>query len=345
MKHDIAPRVGRRARSIGLVDEAAALTWIGRWGYSSPKVIAALTSKGMVSKLMRSGFILAEKHQNKKNKAHYAIVLTKAGVSRALWLADCVRVDNTVAQIAVRRGFRMLLLDVMAAAPALGVVRSNDLNHDLKLQYYIAALIRAHGDKIGPAAFSMQIEATSMRTTRELERRVRRAGRRIADFEIRGQLLQPVNEQFGNFSLFLEFENSRKRSDEYDEILLDWNARIGNGSKSVFILCDTLELRNTWQALAWGREMVPVLEQDKAGRFVLDENGRRKPTGETKPLNLSKANFPIGVIDWPTVANFARSKREEFIESQAVDDYVSDESPRLQGHPSMKALLKSLARK
>lgn len=294
-RSNINPSGGRRARSIGLVHECAALTWIGRWCYSSAGTLAALTTKHLPARLVEAGLCKRTAMRNPLAVATYALTLTSKGARRAQELQAKIRADKTLETLAIERGFRSLLLDKSAPPARVSHVRHWTFNHDIRVQQCIAAYMRRYGDEIGESlGFGVRVDA--IRTTHELETGPRKKGARIADVKMRGTAQMDGLVQ-GMRDAYIELETSRKRTDEVDRFCLAWRDRLKNSTARLLLICGTQTLKNAWER-AFKRPVVPRYKKTETGRYA-------KVEGETAPMDYDPDNpshrLVIVYVDWDVI--------------------------------------------
>lgn len=277
------PKHGKLARSIGLIHEAAALSWLGRWGSSSPTIISLLTNKQTPARILAAKLVTRGATWNTNAPHSFTLTLNRAGTARALALQEKIRRSNDLCDLATARGFAPLLLDpAPIARPRVAKVRHWTLAHDLKLQWFLVVTFRSQcWQALGisrPAA---------MRTTSELERIPRRLGQRIADF-----MVSQDDDNGRKFRVWIEFENSRKRADEIDRFVRGWADVIATSQWRLLVLCDTKNLLKEWRA-AFDRREVVAYRPVGRGRFEKIMRQRRNEGG-----TLTKAPQMVPVADF-----------------------------------------------
>jgi hypothetical protein len=300
-------------RTVGLIQEAAVLTWIGRWGFSAPTVLAMLTNKQVVPRLacginvkvdevLKSqsdnshNYIKRERIKNPFAAAMYSLTLTKEGVARAKNLLARIKKDDYSREVAISRGFRFLLLDRTAPPPRIGRTKAWVFNHDIKLQLYVATIIRCYGDDFADLGFGFKFRADGMRTTRELESEGRSPGGRIPDFRLTG-ISENREILIGRRAGFIEFENSHKSADDRNRVAIFWSDFLRNSTAELLVLCDTEDILAEWKAAFTSRIV---------HRYKLSAAHRRVKTEE-----MVKIVFPdrtkVIAARWDIVTSYVKN--------------------------------------
>ena len=279
------PNNGVHARSIGLVQEAAALVWTARWGYTSSTVIAMLTNKQAPPRLVKARLLKKDAMRNPRAAAQAGLTLTPAGLRRAEILLQRVRQHTVFSQLAEQRGFGPLLLDRSAPRLQGGRMRSWTFDHDIKLQTLVASWTREYYSQL--ETFT-RFQPVGLRTTAELERAIRRPGDRIVDF----QLFAPHPDGFGKSRFHLEFENSRKRQDEVDRMLAQWSYLLANTAANVMVLCGDRMLFKAWQSDTTKLD-VPA--------YVRTDQRKWRKTDRNLAIDLPRERFFVQRVNWDAV--------------------------------------------
>ncbi len=266
--------LGRRSRQIGVVQEAAALAWVGRWEYSSSNALAVLTNRQVQPRLIRAGLLRRELLRNPYAYVHSLAMITKEGIKHLASLLEKIRDPGFLRDEAIARGFEALLLDDTHPAihPAKRV-RVTTLEHDVLLQERIALEIREQGESWGAESLAHP-GFQRMLTMRELLRIPRRPGNRVADCV----LLRPsLTRDDAWIRVYVELENSAKGTMEKDYCCCAWKEQL-RGEHELRILCTHEAFARSWRA-ALAREKVPLTSRGSTGRL------RRHPT-EHKSIAL-----------------------------------------------------------
>ena len=266
--------LGRRSRQIGIVQEAAALAWVARWGYSSSPALAVLTNRQTQPRLMRAGLLRRELLRNPYAYVHSLALITAKGIQHLEGLLEKIRAPGFLHDEAVQRGFTALLLD--ETHPNFQLVkriRVTTLEHDVLLQERIALEIRQQGERWG-AQSALLGGFQRMLTTRELLRVPRKPGDRIADC----LLLRPSPSDPQRWvRVYVELENSSKSSMEKDYCCCAWKDQLREHHE-LRILCTRNTYARSWRA-ALERTNVPLTTRKDSGRL-------KRSTHEWKPIGL-----------------------------------------------------------
>ena len=97
--------LGRRSRQIGIVQEAAALAWVGRWGYSSSPTLAVLTNRQTQPRLIRAGLLRRELLRNPYAYVHSLALITDKGIKHLESLLEKIRLAGFLKEEAIKRGW------------------------------------------------------------------------------------------------------------------------------------------------------------------------------------------------------------------------------------------------
>ena len=266
--------LGRRSRQIGIVQEAAALAWVGRWGYSSSPTLAVLTNRQTQPRLIRAGLLRRELLRNPYAYVHSLALITAEGIKHLEKLLEKIRVIGFLKEEAIRRGFAALLLD--DTHPDINLVkriRVTTLEHDVLLQERIALDIRQQGASWGAESVALP-GFQRMLTTRELLRVARKPGTRVADCVF---LRPSATRDDAWVRVYVELENSTKGNMEKDYCCCAWKDQLRD-EHELRILCTREAFARSWRA-ALERDEVPLTMRTVSGRL------RRHPI-ERKSIGL-----------------------------------------------------------
>lgn len=284
-------------RSLGVLNTAVALAWATRCGQTSSTVLGGLTNKQTPPRLIAGKLLKKTMVGNPRAPAQYALTATAAGRDYCVELIERVRSDPRLVSLAKKRGFAPIVLDPSMPPLRRGGFRSWNFQHDIKLQLFIVAAIRSGNDGICFDGFPL-----AMRTTNELERvSARSRDGKIADW------LFTARDAYDNHKTrtFLEFENSRKREDEYERAVLYWNNLLPNTqSYTLFLIADTTAIWRRWER-AFGAESVR-LYQPKNGKYVLRKDGLTQKLHE----DLTEYYVHVQKAEWEVINRWLANPTE-----------------------------------
>lgn len=265
-------------RKLGVLYEAIALTWAARCGQTASSVIASLTNKQVPPRLVKEKLLKRTPIENPRAPAQYALTITAKGLARA-YETQLLIYDYDLYYSIADRCLTALLLDYSAPPLRAGGLRSWSFAHDIKLQQYIAAHIRCR--QLG-LIVDGENDPTQMRTNAELSRASKNLN--IPDWLFAFR----VPGEFGRHCTFIEYENSKKRKDEYERRVYWYNTYLhgGEGAQKLHLVADTQKIAN----------MLSKEYNNKEIRIYKRVSGRNVPVKDAPVYKLKNWDDNIKIV-------------------------------------------------